>query len=158
MPCDAHDELTVRLILRKKGKNGKDLMHLNFLFDATPVKSIDEITEPEQASLNLHVGSVGLLRASHREIDESKSIHPQFPFHSHKRQDKISPGTVVKLEIGIWAMGVDFEEGESISLRYPSISEYKSFSRPRPEHELNRGKHVIHCSEGHPSALILSFV
>ncbi|KAJ5810428.1 uncharacterized protein N7503_002646 [Penicillium pulvis] len=162
MSCDAHDDFTVFVIIRKKDKNGKDLMHLNFPFDATPVNSIDEIPESEQASLNLHLGSVGILRASHREIDESKSIHPQFPFHPHKRQDKISLGTIVKLEIGIWAMGVDFEEGETISLRvggqYPSIAEYKSFSRPRPEHELNRGKHVIHCSEEHPSALILPFI
>ncbi|KAJ5892888.1 hypothetical protein N7504_009579 [Penicillium tannophilum] len=147
MSCDAHDDFIVFVILRKKDKNGRNLMHLNFPFDATPVKSIDEIPESEQASLNLHLGSVGILRASHRETDESKSIHPQFPFHPHKRQDKISP----ELENGIWAMGVDFEEGESISLRvgrqYPSIAKYISFCRPRLEHELNRGKHVVHCSK-----------
>jgi hypothetical protein len=64
---------------------------------------------------------VGILRASHREIDSSRSIHPQFPFHPHKWQDKVSPGTIVKLEIGIWAMGVDFDEGESISVRVSNI-------------------------------------
>lgn len=117
MSCDAHDDFTYFIILRKMDGSRKDLMHLNFPFDATPVNSIDEIPESEQAGLNLHLGSVGILRASHREVDESKSIHPQFPFHPHKRQDKISPGTMVKLEIGIWAIGVDFEEGESISLR-----------------------------------------
>jgi len=117
MSCEEHDDFTVFVILRKKDKNGKDLMHLNLPFHATPVKSIAQIPESEQASLNLHLGSVGILRASHREIDESKSIHLQFPFHPHKRQDKIPPGTIVKLEIGIWAMGVDFEKGEYISLR-----------------------------------------
>lgn len=117
MSCEDRDDFTVFVILRKKDKNGKDLMHLNFPFHATPIKSIDEIPEEEQASLNLHLGSVGILRASHREIDSSKSIHPQFPFHPHKRQQKVAPGTIVKLEIGIWAMGVDFEEGESISVK-----------------------------------------
>ncbi|OGE48781.1 hypothetical protein PENARI_c026G03706 [Penicillium arizonense] len=162
MSCEDRDDFTVFVILRKKDKNGKDLMHLNFPFHATPIKSIDEIPEAEQASLNLHLGSMGILRASHQEIDSSRSIHPQFPFHPHKRQDKVSPGTIVKLEIGIWAMGVDFEEGESISVRiggqYPSIAEYKSFSNPRPEHELNRGRHVIHCSEEYPSSVILPFI
>jgi hypothetical protein len=121
MSCEDRDDFTVFVILRKKDKNGKDLMHLNFPFHATPIKSIDEIPEAEQASLNLHLGSMGILRASHQEIDSSRSIHPQFPFHPHKRQDKVSPGTIVKLEIGIWAMGVDSEEGESISVRVSNI-------------------------------------
>ncbi|CAI7572225.1 hypothetical protein N7533_004264 [Penicillium manginii] len=162
MSCESRDDFTVFVILRKKDKNGKELMHLNFPFHATPVKSIDEIPEAEQASLNLHLGSVGILRASHRAIDSAKSIHPQFPFHPHKRQEKVAPGTIVKLEIGIWAMGVDFEEGESISVKvggqYPSIAEYKTFSRPRPEHELNRGTHTIHCSKEYPSSVILPFI
>lgn len=117
MSCDDHDDFTVFVILRKKDQNGKDLMHLNFPLHATPVKSIDEIPEAEQASLNLHLGSTGILRASSREIDESKSIHPQFPFHPHKQQQKVPPGTIVKLEVGIWAMGVDFNAGESISVK-----------------------------------------
>lgn len=117
MSCDAHDDFTVFVILRKKDRNGKDLMHLNFPFEATPINSIDEIPEAEQASLNLHLGSTGILRASHREIDSSKSIHPQFPFHPHQKQEKVKPGTIVKLEIGIWAMGVDFDAGESISVK-----------------------------------------
>lgn len=117
MSCNDRDDFTVFIILRKKDKNGKDLMHLNFPFDATPIKSIDEMVPKDQASLTLHLGSTGILRASHRAIDTSKSIHPQFPFHPHKSQEKVPPGTIVKLEIGIWAMGVDFDAGESISVR-----------------------------------------
>ena len=124
MSCDARDDFTVFVILRKRDKNGKVLMHLNFPFKATPIKSIDDIPEKDQASLNLHQGSMGILRASQREIDESKSMHPQFPFHPHKRQQKITPGTVVKLEIGIWAMGVDFDAGETISVRVGRLPFY----------------------------------
>lgn len=117
MACPTRDDFIVFVILRKKDKNGKDLMHLNFPFSATPVKSIDDIPEKERASLNLHLGSTGVLRASHRAIDDKRSMHPQFPFHPHAKEEKIEPGTVVKLDIGIWAMGVDFDEGESISVR-----------------------------------------
>ncbi|KAI0163387.1 hydrolase [Pestalotiopsis sp. NC0098] len=159
--CDSRDDFTVFTILRKKDKDGNDLKHLNFPFHATPVKTIEEIPEKDQASLNLHLGSMGILRASQRAIDETKSIHPQFPFHPHEKQEKIQPGTIVRLEIGIWAMGVDFQAGESISLRvggqFPSIAEYKSFSEPRPEHELNRGSHTVHFGGEHPSSLILPF-
>ncbi|SPO01415.1 probable acyl esterases [Cephalotrichum gorgonifer] len=161
MSCDSRDDFTVFTILRKKDRNGKELMHLNFPIEATPVKSIDEIPEKERASLNLHQGSMGILRASQREVDETRSIHPQFPFHPHEKQEKITPGTIVRLEIGIWAMGVDFDAGESISLRvggqYPSIAEFKSFSAPRPEHELNRGKHTVHFGGEYPSFVSLPF-
>ncbi|KAH7384874.1 Alpha/Beta hydrolase protein [Cadophora sp. MPI-SDFR-AT-0126] len=161
MSCPSRDDFTVFVILRKKDRDGKDLMHLNFPFSATPIKSIDEIPEKDRASLNLHLGSNGIMRASHRAIDSEKSIHPQFPFHPHTKQEKVEPGTVVRLEIGIWAMGVDFDEGESISLRvggqFPSLAEYKSFSGPRPEHELNRGEHLIHCGGEYPSSVILPF-
>ena len=117
MSCDARDDFTAFVILRKKDKHGKEMMHLNFPFHAAPVNSIAEIPEKEQASTNLHLGSIGILRASHRAIDESKSLHPQFPFHPHTKKELVPPGTVVKLEIGIWAMGVEFEAGESISMR-----------------------------------------
>ncbi|GKZ24300.1 hypothetical protein AbraIFM66951_011176 [Aspergillus brasiliensis] len=162
MSCEDRDDFTVFVILRKKDKNGKPLMHLNFPFHATPVKSIDEISEKEQSSTNLHLGSNGILRASHRAIDAEKSIHPQFPFHPHTRQEKVRPGEIVRLEIGIWAMGVDFDAGETISVRvsgqYPSIAEYKTWSQPRPEEELNRGKHFIHCGGDYPSSVILPFI
>ncbi|KAH7152725.1 putative acyl esterase [Dactylonectria macrodidyma] len=161
MSCDARDDFTVFAILRKKDKDGKDLMHLNFPFKATPVKSIAEIPTKDQASLNLHLGSMGILRASQRAIDESRSIHPQFPFHPHTKQQKIKPGNIVKLEIGIWAMGVDFDAGESISIQvggqYPGIAEYSSFSGPRPEEEQNRGLQTIHFGGEYPSSVILPF-
>lgn len=116
MSCPDKDDMCVYVVVRKKNKDGKTLMHLNFPVEATPVKSIDEIPEKQRASLNLHQGSVGQLRASHRAIDESKSIHPQFPFHLHEVEEKISPGEVVKLEIGIWNVSMDFEAGETVNI------------------------------------------
>lgn len=116
MSCQDKDDLCVYVIIRKKDKDGKVLMHLNFPIEATPHKSIDEIPDKERISLNLHQGSVGQLRASHRRIDESKSIHPQFPFHPHDVEEKIPPGEIVKLEIGIWNTSIDFEAGESVSI------------------------------------------
>jgi uncharacterized protein len=117
MSCDAQDDFCVFVILRKKDKDGNDMMHLNFPFEASPIKSIKEINTKTTHSVNTHVGQQGILRVSQRRIDESKSIHPNFPFHPHDRQEKVPAGQVVKLEIGIWALAVDFDAGESISLR-----------------------------------------
>jgi hypothetical protein len=114
--------MNVFIILRKRDKDGKLLMHLCFPFDAVPtgIKTIEEIPEKDQQSTNLHLGSVGVLRASHRRFLPEKSIHEQFPFHPHDREEKIPPGEVVKLEIGIWSMGVDFDAGEQISVQVSS--------------------------------------
>ncbi|EKG17702.1 Peptidase S9/S15 [Macrophomina phaseolina MS6] len=162
MSCPDKDDMCVYVMVRKKDKDGKTLMHLNFPVEATPVNSIEEIPEKQRASLNLHQGSVGQLRASHRAIDESKSIHPQFPFHPHAVEERIPPGEIVKLEIGIWNASIDFEAGETINIavggQYPSIAEYKSYSAPRPEHEKNKGVHRIHLGPEHPSRVILPFV
>jgi predicted acyl esterase len=119
MSCPSHDDMNVFVILRKRDQNGKLLMHLCFPFSAVPtgIKSIEEIPEKDHQSLNLHLGSVGVLRASHRKFDPERSIHPQFPFHPHDVEEKIPPGNIVKLEIGIWSMGIDFDEGESISVQ-----------------------------------------
>lgn len=117
MSCDGHNDMNVFVHLRKKDKKGVPMMHLCFPFHAAPVNSIAEIPEKQRQSTNLHTGSTGVLRASHRAFDPKRSIHPQFPFHPHDKEEKINPGEIVKLEIGIWSMGVDFDAGESISVQ-----------------------------------------
>jgi predicted acyl esterase len=160
--CDDKDDMIVFVNLRKRDKDGNLLMHLTFPFDATPYKSIADIPKKEQASLNLHLGSNGILRASHRAYDPERSIHPNFPFHPHDKEEKITPGEVVRLEIGIWAMGNDYDAGESISVQVgghlPSIAEFAAWSVPRPEEERNKGIHKIHSSPEHPSSIILPFI
>ncbi|KAJ4506711.1 hypothetical protein HRR83_007762 [Exophiala dermatitidis] len=162
MSCDARDDFVVFVILRKKDRHGKDMLHLNFPLEAAPIKSVSEIDEKDQHSVNTFAGPMGILRASHREIDSSRSIHPNFPFHPHEQQAKVPPGTVVKLEIGIWALGVDYDEGESISLRIGgqnhSAAEFTAWSVPRPDHELNKGNQTVYFGGDYPSSLVLPYV
>jgi hypothetical protein len=56
------------------------------------------------SDLILYVGPVEMLRTSHREIDHSKSIHPQYPFHTHEREQKIPKALLlsVRLVDGLW--------------------------------------------------------
>jgi len=162
MSCLERDDMCVFVILRKKDREGNLLMHLAFPFEAMPYNTIEDIPTKERQSLNLHLGSTGVLRASHRAYDAERSIHDQFPFHPHDREEKVPPGEVVELEIGIWPIGVDFDEGEvlemQVSGQFPSIAEYTAFSKPRPESEQNKGEHRIHIGPEHPSSVILPFV
>lgn len=39
-------------------------------------------------NINLAVGFLGVLRASHRGSDDPQSMHSQYPFHPHERVPK----------------------------------------------------------------------
>ena len=162
MSCEELDDMVVFIQLRKLDTKGNELSQLQFPFSRSPVHKISEMEEKDRASLTLHNGSMGILRASQRKIDPSRSLHPQFPFHPHDEVQKVTPGEVVKLEIGIWAMGVDYEAGESIQVdilgQYPGFTEVAAFSKPRPESEKNKGTHVVHFGGETPSKVILPFV
>ncbi|OCL09555.1 alpha/beta-hydrolase [Glonium stellatum] len=119
MSCPDSNDMDVYVLLRKADRTGKALVNLNIPWSsmadqgASPDR-IEEITPQCMNTLMFHVGSLGILRASRRNIDPSRSIHENYPFHPHDRDEYVTPGAVVKLEIGIWAMGVEYEAGEGI--------------------------------------------
>lgn len=159
--CDELDDMVLYVLIRKLDKNGNEMLNLNIPWKAAPYSKMADIPVDELSNLLLYFGPLGVLRASHREIEPSMSIHPQYPFHTHSNVQKIPPGEIVELEIGLWAMGIEFEAGESlrvqISGQYPLIPEYKQ-AKPAPVEERNRGYHKIHYGGDTPSRVILPFV
>jgi uncharacterized protein len=105
----------------------------------------------------LYKGPTGVLHASHHAIVESRSMHPNWPFHPHGREEKIQLGTVVRLEIGIWGMRTTFAAGESIQLRIsrfsPGISKFGT-----TQHVKNHAKHWIHMDGEYDSHPVLPYV
>ncbi|KAK4150457.1 hypothetical protein C8A00DRAFT_36955 [Chaetomidium leptoderma] len=70
-------------------------------------------------------------------------MHASWPFHPHGVEEKIRPGTVVKLEIGIWAMGIEYEEGEGLQVRVSGRNlAVNNFGTS--EHTDNEGAHKGH--------------
>lgn len=117
MSCQELDDMDVYLCLKKISASGEELLNLNIPWSAVPVSTIAEIPETSRTEVILYAGPVGLLRASHRKIDATKSMHENWPFHPYTEEEKVKPGTILRLEIGIWALGVEYEAGESISLQ-----------------------------------------
>jgi hypothetical protein len=150
--------MDVYVILRKLDKDGQAMLNLNLPWDAVPISKFSDMKPQECINLVLYFGPVGMLRASHRAIDDTKSLHPLYPFHPHAHEDKIVPGEIVELQIGIWAMGIAFEAGESIQLRVmgqrPRLHEFSNDS----DKGLNRGKHYIHIGPQYPSHVTLPFI
>ncbi|OQD89046.1 hypothetical protein PENANT_c003G07138 [Penicillium antarcticum] len=157
MHCDDLDDMDVFLNLSKLSTSGEQLLNLNIPWDNLPVSKISDIPEDKRTEVILYQGPTGILRASNRAIDAARSMHANWPFYSHEKEEKVQPGSVVRLEIGIWGMGVEYEAGESLQLRisgfYQGISNFGT-----NEHIRNRGRHWVHMGGEYDSYLVLPFV
>lgn len=159
--CDEADDMDIFVLIRKLDQNGQGMLSLNIPWHAAPVQRIADIADKDMSDLILYVGPVGMLRASHRAIDRAKSMHPQYPFHPHEYEEKIPRGSVVELEIGMWAMGVEYEAGESLQVQIlggnPSIAAFKPLAS-KPKNGSNVGVHKVHYGGNTPSRIILPFL
>jgi hypothetical protein len=61
------------------------------------------------------VAATGLLRVSHRELDPQRST-PSEPYLTHRREQFLSPGDIVPVDINIWPMAMRYKAGEELYL------------------------------------------
>jgi predicted acyl esterase len=156
MSCADHDDMDIYICLRKLSASGEPMLNLNLPWSDVPVSKIADIPEDKRTEVILYMGPVGILRASHREIDQSRSMHENWPYHPHENEEKVPPGQIVKLEVGIWAMGIEYEAGESIRVQVSGINQGMHFSTETCTD--NKGRHLIHMGGDYPSHVILPFV
>ncbi|MBN2026804.1 MAG: CocE/NonD family hydrolase [Actinobacteria bacterium] len=101
--------------------------------------------------------SRGWLKASHREIDEERSL-PYRPFHPHQREEPLEPGKIYEFLIEILPVCNVFYPGHRIRIEISCIdSQYHDFPYthfPSPY----IGKVNIHSSPEHPSSITLPVV
>jgi predicted acyl esterase len=166
MSCPNFHDMDVYVLLRKLDAQGNALLNLNIpwssvaQYGVTP-DTLDDVPRRNMNNLMFHVGSLGILRASRRAIENSKSIHENYPFHPHNRDDYITPGDTVRLEIGIWAMGVEYEAGESIRVEVHGNNPLLRGEFTEDNEFANiasHGTHVLDIGGDCPSHVILPFV
>jgi predicted acyl esterase len=153
--CDELNDMCLFLQLRKLDIEGNPLIHLTVPFSRAP---IDDPKDAPSNGLITYNGPIGCLRASHRHIEPSKSIHPNYPFHPHDRVELVPRGQIVEMEIGIWFMGLQYEQGESIRLDISGSNPlWPELSTSNAE-PMNKGQHTVHFGGSHASHLILPHV
>jgi predicted acyl esterase len=113
MSCKEHNDMDVFVMIKKIDRHGKPLVQLNCPMSAIPVDSLDDV--PDLNPLK-YLGASGILRASRRHYLHSPTSEEYNPYHTHDRDEFVKPGYIVRLDIGIWPMGMAFEEGEGIML------------------------------------------
>jgi predicted acyl esterase len=95
----------------------------------------------------------GWLRASHRELDPSRTT-PLRPWHSHTQIQKLPPGDVVPVEIEIWPSATLFEAESTLQL---TIQGHDAANYPAFGHRavVNRGLHTIFTGGRYDSFLAI---
>ncbi|KAJ5747334.1 uncharacterized protein N7511_009030 [Penicillium nucicola] len=156
MSCEQRDDMDVVIQLRKIDETGTLLEGVNF---PCPIPASD-IPDAETSKL---YGPQGFLRASSsvsRDPTRSSS-DGQEVFYRHDREEKITPGTIVPLDITLWPTGMVFAAGEGLLLRIgghflsaPSAAVMK----PEESEDENVGQHHIHTGGKYDSCLILPVI
>jgi predicted acyl esterase len=153
MSTQQGNDLDVFVQLSKADADGQILHSYNIPQYALDKAGMPRDKVPAVNTLR-YVGPTGMLRASRRAQDPllSKPHAPQLAFGP---PEPVSPGEVVKLEIGIWAGGMVFEEGEKLVLKvsgHPmTLAEFDIlWGSYQPD---NRGDHSVHFGGEYQSRL-----
>ncbi len=107
------------------------------------------------ASILRYKGADGRLRVSMRHLDEKLSTEG-VPAHSFDRVEKLSPGEIVDVEIGLLPVGLTFRPGEQLRLVISSRSLLgtmmpgnRAYTTP------HGGRHIVHTGGDRASYLQL---
>ena len=172
MSCPDSTDMDVVVQIRKISRSSTPLGHLNY-----PCPVAEEHVPNVNVAKTL--GPQGFLRASHRVSKISPQRHPSkeqqssetYPslvspmtevFYTHRKRQPIEPlGTIVKLEIPIWPIGMVIAAGEGIVLNVSGhdmcLPETESCRLTEPEDE-NTGMHFVHTGGDYESVLIIPVI
>lgn len=153
--CPDNDDMDVFVQLRKADRQGQILRNINIPLEDL---GMDAEKVPDTNALK-YLGPTGIVRASHRKLDEKLSTE-RHPVLSHRNPEKIPPGKIVKLEIGLWPTSIFFDKGEKLVLKvsghHMTLAEFEvlrgTFSSG------NQGQHIVHAGPEHPSMIQVPFV
>lgn len=158
MSCKDADDLDVFFQVRKEDASGTLLRYYNIPENDMLANGLAQKDIPLLNTL-VYLGPHGQIRASHRKIDEKLSTS-HYIRHEHLVEEKVEPGTVVRIETSIWPGGMIFDKGESLVLKVAGhpmfLAEFPSMRgkfRAR-----NAGKHNIHIGGDQASHVFLPFV
>lgn len=102
-------------------------------------------------------GTPGLMRVSHRELDESLST-PDHPHHTHRHEQLLGAGEVVSVEVEIYPTSRIWHPGEQLRVVVSGRYQRHGWFEPFAWDTRNRGRHVIHLGGPYDSHLLVPIV
>jgi len=105
-----------------------------------------------------HPGAPGILRVSHRELDEERST-PYQPVHTHRREERLKPREIVPVEIEIWPTSMFWHKGQHLRVRVSGhYIRDPGWFEPFAWETRNQGKHMIHTGGKYDSHLLVPVI
>jgi hypothetical protein len=145
--------MKLRLWVEADGANDMDL----FAY----VSKLDEKGNhlPAMVLVFPNPGVRGMLRVSHRELDEARST-PSEPYLLHRREQLLKPKEIVPVEIAIWPIGMIWHAGQQLRLivqGYASwwMEDMLSGTAVFRYDLRNKGNHIIHTGGKYDSHLLV---
>lgn len=99
-----------------------------------------------------HPGAWGKMRVSHRALDETKSTDYQ-PVQSHLKEEKLSEGEIVPVDIEIVPTSRFWHKGQSLRVQIAGRYIREGWFEPLSWETDNKGMHVIHSGGKYNSYL-----
>jgi len=138
-PVDVIGGMKLRLWVEADGSDDMDMY--------VAIKKIDRdgntVDFPFANVLEQGPTALGWLRVSHRSVDSDRSSNNR-PWHTHLREDKLSAGQIVDVDIEIWPSGTRFEAGEGFRLLLRGSDFYTGAVMSRHLETRNNGNHLLH--------------
>ncbi|KAF4843220.1 Cocaine esterase [Colletotrichum siamense] len=157
--CKGSDDMDIYVSLRKVSKYGKVLEHINIPWTAMP-QSHSYQEDVVGSNIIKFTGSHGMLRVSHRATDRSRQ-NSIMPYHPHEEVQKVPSGEIVPIDIGLWPIGMQFYEGESLLFRIggrkDAYLEIPDMQTPSV-YGINKGKHHVHFGGKFNSYVVVPFI
>jgi predicted acyl esterase len=145
------DDMDLFVLIQKLDAHGS---HLSQFTVANQTARMQDLTE-EGCSILRYKGSDGRLRVSARHLDPALST-VEVPAHSFDREEKLTPGEVVDVQIELLPIGMRFYPGEQlrlvISARHLLGPMMPMVSKCTPA---NKGQHIVHTGGARASYLQL---
>ena len=130
--ADGHDDMDMFVNIQKLDTKGECL-------------PVDVLGEP-------HPGTWGKMRVSHRSLDEDLSTDFQ-PIQSHLKEEKLSPGEIVPVDIEIVPISRFWHKGQSLRIQIAGRYIREGWFEPLTWDTDNHGKHIIHTGGEYESYL-----
>lgn len=158
--AEGADDMDLFAQVHKVDAQGRKLFHIALPGQAGEFMRQLVADGKPQSGLSF-AGPQGRLRVSHRKLDRERST-ALAPFHTHEREELLSPGEIVAVEVDIWPVAMKFHPGETLCVAV-AVRQFDDFGSPGlPGGDeiptRNRGVHIIHTGGEHDSHLLLPYL
>lgn len=150
-PLELIGHMTLKLWVEARGADDADLFAVVEKLDAA-----GEVVPMGWNNADEGPIAFGWLRVSHRELDPERS-EPWRPWHRHAREQPLSPGEVVPLELELMPSATAFAAGEGLRVRVQGTDAYvyEPIASLRHEATRNAGQHVLHAGGAYDAHLLV---